>query len=151
MKGIVVVIAATVRTAVVIVIIVVIVVVVVVMVAGLFVLADAVLASRGDVGNVKALVGAEALDLELVLLSVIVVGQVDVTGALKVRNGAADVAALLGRVAEVKVDAVGASHEDEGRRGQENALDMHVGGVVVLVTVVVVCLVKFPCVVMITN
>ena len=93
------------------------------------VLADAVLALGGDAGDVEAVVGAEALGLELVLLAVVVVAaEVDLAGAGEVGDGAADVAAGPGGVVEVEVDGVGAGHHrEEGGHGQEGCLEMHDG------------------------
>ena len=93
--------------------------------AGVAVLADAVLALGSDGADVEALVGAEALDLELVLLAVVVVAaEVDLAAAVQLGNGAADVAALTRCLVEVELDA-SAGHHDHGRDGQEGGLVVH--------------------------
>ena len=110
--------------------------------AAVHVLPDAVPAYRSKVVDVEAQVGAEALGLQLVLQAVVVSRKVDATEACKVGNGAADAPTLLRRVVEVKVDATGAGHDDQGRHRQESALHVHVewvsvDGIKCLVVVVV--------------
>merc|ERR1739847_247854 len=96
------------------------VVIVVVVVPGtLALLSHAILALRGHRVDLKAVVGAEALLLELVLLTIIVVaGEVDLAATGEVGNGPANVLTGAWGVIEVKVH-VGAREQDERRNGEQ--------------------------------
>jgi hypothetical protein len=98
-----------------IIIIIVVIVVIVIVVGRVVLLANTGLAQRGDAGNVEARVGAEALDLELRLLIVIVVaGKIDIAGAGQFAHRLARRAADLRHVVPVEVNIRDGHH---GRRG----------------------------------
>merc|ERR1719230_192194 len=105
------------------------VVIVVVVVPGtLALLSRAILALRGHRVDLKAVVGAEALRLELVLLTIIVVaGEVDLAATGEVGNGPANVLTGAWGVIEVKVH-VGAREQDERRNGEQGGVGVHYGG-----------------------
>ena len=93
------------------------------------VLSNTVLALRSNGANIKTLIRAEALNLQLILLTIIVIAaKVNLAPTVQVGNGAAHIATLRGRLVEVEVDS-GAGHHDHGGHSQEGALVVHGGAV----------------------
>merc|ERR1712193_209696 len=129
LPGIIVVIVIIIVVVVVVVVVSIVAVVIVVVVPGtLALLSHAILALRGHRVDLKAVVGAEALRLELVLLTIIVVaGEVDLAATGEVGNGPANVLTGAWGVIEVKVH-VGAREQDERRNGEQGGVGVHYGG-----------------------
>lgn len=84
-------------------------------------LVHAVGAERSKLGNVEALVGADALILEQSLVTVNVAPQVDVTLVGQLAQRAADGLAGRGGIADVEVDGLG--EQSQGRNSQGDGVE----------------------------
>jgi hypothetical protein len=99
--------------------IIIVVVVVVVTVVVLLSLVHAVGTHGGNLGNVEALVGADALVLEVMLIGVVVAPQVDIALVGELADGPADVLARVGDIVHVDVD-LGVDAEEERGNGEDD-------------------------------
>lgn len=92
-------------------------------------LVHAVGAERGNLADVEALVGADALVLEVVLVAIIVTAEVDIAPVRQRADGPADGLAGCGHVIHVQFDLRVGSNDKLGNDQSDGASVAHVGDV----------------------
>lgn len=105
-------------------------VIIVVTIGRLLCLVHAVGAHGGNLADVEALVGADALVLEVVLVLVNVAAEVDIALVGQGANGLADGLAGVGDVVQVQADGGNAAEEEGGDGEDDVARVVHIGGCV---------------------